>query len=82
MEEMRTVKDAMEHLRRFADEDPYNRGATAYTATDLAEVADRILSEGRWYPFVPFSERDVKALIILRDWISLKEYGDWMEEKK
>ena len=73
MEEMRTVKDAMNHLERVAAEDPGNGGSIAYTATDLVEQADRILSVGHWADFRPFSERDAQALIILRDWMEEKE---------
>lgn len=73
MEEMRTVKDAMNHLERVAAEDTGNGGSIAYTATDLVEQADRILSVGHWADFRPFSERDAQALIILRDWMEEKE---------
>ena len=66
---MRTKEDAMEHLRRFADEDPGNGGSIAYTATDLVEQADRLLEYGRWFDFRPFSGRDVRALTIMRDWM-------------
>ena len=72
MEEMRTVKDAMNHLERVAAEDTGNGGSIAYTATDLAEQADRILSVGHWADFRPFSERDVLALTIMRDCLSPK----------
>ena len=69
---MRTKEEAMEHLRRFADEDPGNGGSIAYTATDLAEVADMLLDEGHWCNFWLLSERDVLTLTIMRDCLSPK----------
>ena len=69
---IQTVEDAMEHLRRVADEDPGNGGSIAYTATDLVEQADRLLEYGRWFDFRPFSGRDVRALTIMRDCLSPK----------
>ena len=69
---IQTVKDAMDHLTRVADDDPANGGSIAYTATDLAEVAGMLLDEGHWCNLQPFSERDVLALTIMRDCLSPK----------
>lgn len=65
---IQTVKDAMDHLTRVADDDPENGGSIAYTATDLVEQADRILSVGHWADFRLFSGRDLRALTLMRDW--------------
>ena len=69
---IQTVKDAMDHLTRVADDDPENGGSIAYTATDLAEVAGMLLEAGHWGNLQPLSERDVLALTIMRDCLSPK----------
>lgn len=73
MEEIRTIKDAMEHLEQVASEDPYNGGSIcSYTGKDLADVAYIFLDEGHWGNLQPLSERDVMALTIMRNCLSQK----------